>query len=493
MKLASFSRVLAGIIIAALAFGQVWADDNGALTTGTIDKIRSGFRMDEYSRAMYNAVTNNNVSKLALNREILRRHNDIFSHNIKTKGITNQKSSGRCWLFASLNALRPAMVEKYKLDKFEFSQNYLAFWDKLEKSNTFLEYMIEFRDRDPLDREMEGLLDSPAGDGGYWKWAVDLIKKYGVVPKEIMPETNSSENSWNMNRTLTRLLRIDAAKLRKMYADGAKVEELRSEKEKMLADVYKILVINLGQPPDEFVWRYEIDDTTKTDADKNEDKDEDNKEDNDKSDKIIIAEKYTPLSFFNDAVGVDLDQYVNIFDNPTQEYNRHILARNTRNIYDSDDLHYVSVEIDNLKKIAMKSVLNDDPVIFACDVGHDQDGDDGIMAKNIYDYGTVFDIDLDMSKADMARYFESTSNHMMVFVGVDTADGMPDKWRVENSWGDKKGKNGYWTLYDSWFNDYVYSIIVKKEYVPDEILKIYDQKPIVIPPWDPNTRMHRIY
>nr|MBN2277352.1 C1 family peptidase [candidate division Zixibacteria bacterium] len=488
MKLRLITILTSGLALCLLCTGLAFAGENGALTPKTVDNIRSRFIMDPYLRAMYNAVTNNNISKLALNRDLLRDHNNLFSHKIKSRGITDQKASGRCWIFASLNTLRPVMVEKYKLDNFEFSQNYLAFWDKMEKANTFLEFMIEFRDRDPLDREMEGLLRRPIGDGGYWQWAVNLIEKYGVVPKEIMPETNSSENSWNLNYPLERLLHSDAARLRRMAKDGANVSELRTEKEKMLADVYKLLVMNLGMPPVQFEWRYETKDTAQIDSAKQNDTPENDTKDK----KTIVSGTYTPLSFYHDVVGVDLDEYVDIFDNPTQEYYRHILAQNTRNMYDRDDLHYVSVPVDNLKKIAMASVLNDEPVVFACDVGHDQDSDDGIMAGNIYDYGTVFDIDLTMSKEDMARYFESTSNHMMVFLGVDTADGQPVKWLVENSWGDKKGKDGYWTLYNDWFDNYVYGIIVKKKYVPEEILKIYDQKPLVIPPWDPNTQMHRL-
>jgi len=472
----------------------------GGLSPAMVDAIRNAYQMDTHGRAMYNAVTNNSIAKLAVNRDILREHNEIFSHKIKTRGITNQKSSGRCWLFASLNAFRPIVIEQYDLDKFEFSQNYLAFWDKMEKANTFLEFVIELRDRDPLDRELSEILRHPIGDGGYWKYAVDLINKYGAVPKEIMPETNSSGSTGYMNKVLKRKLRSAAAKLRAMHEGGKSVKELRAEKEAVMSDVYKILVMNLGEPPTEFEWRIEIKDTTDTDVDDGENEEDDaddnddngdEDDDNDKHDKIILAGQYTPQSFFKEVVGVDLSQYVNIFNNPTQEYNNHFLAVRTRNMYDSDDLEYVSVEIDKLKEIAVKSILNDDPVVFSCDVGHDQYGKDGIMAVNVYDYESIFNTDLSMSKADMCNYFESTSNHMMLITGVDIKDDKPVKWLVENSWGTDRGSKGYWTMYNDWFDAYVYSIIVKKEYVPDEILKLYDKEPIILPVWDPNTAMLR--
>ena len=462
----------------------------GGLSAGNIEKIRTSFQMDRYNRAMYNAITNNSLNKLALNRDILREHNEIYSNKIKTKGITNQKSSGRCWLFASLNTFRPVVINKYNLDKFEFSQNYLAFWDKMEKSNTFLEFVIELRDRDTFDRELTEILRHPIGDGGYWAYTVELIKKYGLVPKEIMPETNSSGSTGEMNNILQRKLRTGAAAIRRMNQAGKSVNDLRTEKEKILADIYKILVVNLGEPPTEFEWRYEIRDTTKTDtgdstetADSTANANIDNR--------LIVTGIYTPKKFFEEVVGVDLDQYVNIFDNPTRDYYNHFVAARAREMYDGKDLEYVSVPIENLKAIALKSLLNNDPVLFACDVGKDQDREDGIMAMNMYDYGSVFNTDLSMSKADMCNYYESTSNHMMLFIGVDVRDGKAVKWQVENSWGDKNGSGGYWAMYDDWFDAYVYSVIVKKEYVPEEILKLYDKKPITLPVWDPNTAMIR--
>jgi bleomycin hydrolase len=457
----SMRTLFFGLVVALVSAQGARAGD-GALTSEMINRIKGTFKMDPHSEAIYNAITNNDINNLALNRDLLRQNNELFSHKIQTKGITNQKSSGRCWLFAGLNLMRPLVIEKHKLNAFEFSQNYLAFWDKMEKANCFLEHMIDFRDRDILDREMEILLRDPISDGGWWEYVAALIKKYGAVPKEIMPETNSSGNTGMMNGLLSRKLREDAVNIRKMAGQGSGVDDLRAEKEKMLGDIYRMLVLNLGEPPIEFQWRYEEKDST-----------------------VTPLKTYTPKSFFDEFVDIDLDQYVSIFNDPAKELDKHYQISLSRDIYDGQDINYVTVESGLLKDMAMKSVLGDEPVWFACDVGKDQDGKDGIMAMNIYDYGSIYDLDFNMTKAERTLYRESSPNHAMVFIGVDVKDGKPLKWQVENSWGTERGAEGYWTLYDSWFDNHVYEIIVNKKYVPKNIMAIFAQPPIIVPPWDP--------
>lgn len=418
--------------------------------------------MDDHTKAMYNAITNTNISSLALNRDILRQHSEIFSHKIEAKGITNQKSSGRCWLFAGLNVLRPAVIEKHNLKSFELSQNYLAFWDKLEKANSFLEYVIDFRDRDILDREMEFLLRQPIPDGGYWENVVNLVEKYGVVPKEIMPETNSSGNTGLMNKLISRKLRADAVKLRQMHERDKPLEKLRAKKTKVLAEVYKMLVMNLGEPPCEFRWRFV-----------------------DANSVVSKLKTYTPKSFYDDFVGVDLRQYVDIFNDPSKPYGKHYQISLTRNLYDGDDAHFANVEMQTLKAIAVKAVLADEPLWFSCDVGKDQSREHGIMAMELFDYDSIYGTKMTMTKAERSLFRESVPNHAMVLIGVDMQSDKPVKWLVENSWGEDKGSKGRWTLYDSWFDTNVYSIIVKKEFVPEGVLKIFEQPAIKRPVWDP--------
>jgi bleomycin hydrolase len=418
--------------------------------------------MDSHTRAMYNAITNSDISGLALNRNVLRQHNEIFSHKIEAKGITNQKKSGRCWLFAGLNVMRPVVIEKHNLKNFEFSQNYLAFWDKLEKANNFLERIIEFRDRGILDRQMEFLLRKPIPDGGYWENVVNLVEKYGVVPKEIMPETNSSGNTGLMNALISRKLRADAVKLRQMHEDDKPVKKLRAKKAKMLAEVYKMLVMNLGEPPEEFHWRFE-----------------------DANSVVSDLKTYTPQSFYDVFVGVDLRQYVDIFNDPSKPYGKHYQIALTRNLYDGDDAHFANVEMQTLKAIAVKAMLADEPLWFSCDVGKDQSREHGIMAMELFDYDSIYGTKMVMTKAQRSLFRESVPNHAMVLIGVDMQGERPVKWLVENSWGEDKGSKGRWALYDSWFDTNVYSIIVKKEYVPKEVLKIFEQPAVKRPVWDP--------
>jgi len=466
----SFPRYL--IILGAIGLlagmpAVSWSGEGG-LSADNIESFRTALDIDARGRVVFNAVTNNDINKLALNRELINQHNDHFNHKLDVGGITDQKSSGRCWLFASLNVLRPIVMKKHDLKDFEFSQNYLAFWDKLEKANCFLEYMIVFRDRDPLDRELQLYLESPFGDGGYWSYAQALIAKYGAVPKEIMPETNSSGKTGTMNRVISRRLRQGAAVLRRMHSEGQSVTALRGEKEKILGEIYGMLAVNLGEPPTEFRWRYEASDST-----------------------ISTEKRYTPQSFYKEFVGVDLAEYVTIFNNPLKPYEKHYSCALSRDMYDGEDFHYVNMEMSVLKELALKALLAGEVVTFSCDVGKDQDRKRGIMAMEIFDYGALFDSDLDMTKEDRARYFESSSNHMMALIGVDTADGRAVKWLVENSWGDDDGAKGYWTMYDDWFDMYVYDVVIRREHVPERILKVFEEEPVILPAWDPMSRMIR--
>jgi len=451
----------------------------GDLSLDTVDKIRMEFKTDSHTRAMYNSITNNEVRDLALNRDVLRGHNKIYSHKIKTKGVTNQKSSGRCWLFAGLNVMRPAIIKKYKLDEFEFSQNYLAFWDKMEKANLFLERIIGFAERDIMDRDMVIILKYPCQDGGDWEYVTYLIKKYGAVPKDIMPKTNSSSSTGAMNKVLSNKLRADAAKLRMMSKDGKSIEQLRAQKKKMLADIYKILVLNLGEPVKEFKWRYEYKDK--------DGKSDNNETENDGDDKDLAVSElrsYTPKSFYAEFVGVDLDEYVDIFNDPAKKFGKLYRGRMTKSAYDNEDITYANVDIGTIKSIVQKSILDDEPVWFGADVGKQQSSEHGIMAVGLYDYNSIYNIDMQMTKAQRRLYHQTSRNHAMLFVGVDVVEGKTVKWRVENSWGDEDGSEGYWALYDQWFDEHVFNVIVHKKYVPDNVLKIYEQTPIMIEPWD---------
>jgi bleomycin hydrolase len=472
--------ILAGVL--CIPSGLVLAGDE--LSIDIIKKIRSDFEMDSHTRAIYNAVTNTDLNTLALNRDLLRDHNEFFSNKIKVKKVANQKSTGRCWLFAALNSIRHHLVKKNNLKDFEFSHIYLAFWDKMEKANTFYERVIEFRNRDMMDRELVFILKSPLPDGGYWENAKDLIQKYGIVPKEVMPETNSSNKTAMMNKIIERKMRVDAVKLRKMAVNGKSVGKMRKAKEKMLAEVYGMLVMNMGQPPEKFDWRYEPKDEKNKDKD-DEDEDDDKDDDEPYVDKSVIITGYTPKRFYDEFFGLDLDEYVDLFNDATRPVLKRYSVSLTRNLSDGHDLDYANIDIETLKSIAIKSLLDDTPLWFSVDVSVDQSRSKGIMTNDLYDYGSIFNVDLTMTKAELALFRQNVPNHGMNLIGVDIQNEKPVKWLVENSWGDEKGSKGFWTMYDDWFDLNVYSIIVKKQYVPEETLKIFEQKPIILPVWDP--------
>jgi len=443
---------------------RTWGESigEGGLTPDVIQEIHQSFEMGASTRALINALTNNDLKKLALNREMYVAHDNLFNHKIKTKGMTNQKKSGRCWLFAGLNTMRPKVIEKYKLKEFEFSQSYLFFWDKFEKANTFLEFIIETRDRDPLDRELQIIVKSPFPDGGLWIYVVELIEKYGVVPKSVMPESEQTSNTGMMDRLISRKLRQDAAVLREMSENGATVSGLRARKVEMLKEIYRMLILHFGVPPKEFRWRYETKDSV-----------------------VSEIKTYTPKSFFEEVVNVNLRDYVPIYNHPVRPYNKLYQMRLARNIYNRPDNTIINLDTQQMREFALKQLLDNQPVYFACDVSKEDSYEHGIMAPKIYDYEALYGLDFSMSKADKFRYLESHSTHAMVFVGVDTLEGEPTKWLVENSWGDEKGDKGYWTMYDEWFDEYVYKVIINKEYLPKRVLDILETEPIVLPPWDP--------
>ena len=449
------------LTISALLCSTSIAKPTGNISPELVRKFDRQLTIDGNSRTIMNAVTGTDLRQLTLNRELVNKHNDIFSMKIKTEGITDQNSTGRCWMFAGFNIMRPAVIKKHNLSSFEFSETYLFFYDKLEKANLFLENMIATADKDLTDRLLQKYLESPVADGGWWNYFTGLIEKYGVIPKDAMGETVNSEKSRSMNYIIDNLLRTDAITLRKMVQNKAKKRDIEAKKEAMLADVYRMLVYNLGRPPQEFVWRY-------CDKDKN-----------------IVEKTYTPKQFFDEVVGLDLNDYVMIFDHAMYPYNKHYQIQTSRNIFENEDMDFINLDIATIKKLTLATVTDSIPVWFAADVGHYMERDHGIMAKDIFDYESLFGIDLSMSKKDRLLTRTLTPNHGMAFIGVDVKNDKPIKWLVENSWGTDIGNKGRWSMYDNWFDDYVLTVVLPKDHIPEDILKILKTKPTVLPPWDP--------
>jgi len=437
---------------------------DGGLSGRDVDSLVASFTVTDDTRALMNAVANNKLREVALDQEALRVGDMFFSNKIETKGITDQNSTGRCWLYAGLNVLRPAVIEKYGLSEFEFSENYLFFWDKLEKANLFLEAMIERRGRDVDDREVEWLFRHPCPDGGQWNMVVALVEKYGVVPMSAMPENEQSKDSGVWNALLSRRLRKDALELRAMHERGNSLRDLRARKMEMLEDVYRILAITLGHPPTEFVWRYE-----------------------DKDGNVSEPKRYTPREFYREVVGEDLGEYVYLISTPLEAYGRMYEITFDRDMYDRPNMTFANVRPEEMKGMALSALLDGRPVWFGCDVGkeHYRDKGVGMMATGVYRYDAVYGVEFSMTKEERLLTRDGVPSHAMVFTGVDVDGDRPIKWLVENSWGTDYGDDGMWMLSDPWFDDYVYGVVVHRDYVTKRVADILGEKPTILPPWDP--------
>ncbi len=412
-----------------------------------------------------NAVAKNGIKAVALSREVVNRTNHTYSHLIETPEATSQEKSGRCWLFAGLNTLRLAAMKKMNLESFELSQAYPMFWDKLEKANFFLENIIETRNEPLGGRLVMWLLADPLPDGGQWDMFVNLIKKYGVVPKSVMPETNSSSDSRPMNVLLIAKLREYAQVLREMHEQGASVEEMRRAKGGMMEEFYRMLSIHLGKPSSGFLWEWR-----------------------DKDKKFHRHGEITPTEFFEKYVGVDLDDMVCLINAPTQDkpYRRLYTVQYLGNVVGGQIVCYLNVDIETLKKATADMIVDSQAVWFGCDVGKMLERETGILDLKVYDYELVYGTHFKLDKAGRLDYGHSRMTHAMAFTGMDLADsGVPVKWRVENSWGTKLGDKGYMVMTDRWFDEFLYEVTVSKKTLSAELLQVLDTKPVVLPPWDP--------
>ena len=433
---------------------------SGGIDAAMMEQIRSGYKGTAAERATKNALTTTSITTLATNGDNLAMCDTHFSHQVKTKGITDQKSSGRCWLFTGLNVLRAKMITKHDLKEFEFSQNYLSFYDLLEKSNLFLQGIIDTKHLPLDDRKVEWLLKSPIGDGGQFTGVSNLITKYGAVPKSAMPETYQSNNTRDMRMILSLKLREYALTLR----ESGKNADLQGLKTAMLTEIYGILVKCLGVPPTEFEWtRY-----------------------NSKGEKVS-TNLYTPKSFYNEFVGEDLENnYVMIMNDPTREYGKVYEIDYDRHVYDGENWLYINLPIERVKEIAIASIKDNTAMYFSCDVGKFFDRKKGVLDIANLDYQSLFDTQFPMDKKQRVSTFASGSSHAMTLIAVDIDDkGKTTKWMVENSWGASSGYKGNVIMTDEWFNEYMFRLVAERKYVPEDVLKMLNQKPILLPAWDP--------
>lgn len=454
------------LIFSALCVLGVQAQSaNGGITPEMLSKIKSGYQNTPENKALRNAIVANDINKLAANADNSTAFDDHFSNKVNSKAVTDQKSSGRCWMFTGMNVMRSKAIAKHNLPAdFQFSQAYTFFWDQLEKSNLFLQAILDHRVRSMEDKYVEWLFKNPIGDGGQFTGVADLVTKYGLVPKDVMPETFSSNSTSRMSNILSLKLREFGLELRDMANNKSTTEQmLQDRKTEMLKTIYRILVMTIGEPPTEFTW-------TQRDA----------------SGKAVSTDTYTPQSFFKKFVNEDFSKYYMIMNDPTREYYKVYEIEYDRHVYDGKNWVYLNLPMDEIAPIAIASIKDSTMMYFSCDVGKFLDRDKGWLDVNNYDYASLFGTSFNMTKKQRVATFASGSSHAMTLCAVDLdANGKPLKWMVENSWGSSYGHNGFLIMTNEWFNEYMFRVVVEEKYIPAKIKTLIKQKPIMLPPWDP--------
>lgn len=432
------------------------------ITRKQVVELRKEFDAEPSNKVAQNAVTNVQLPDLTLNRDLVQDIDDSFSIKLDDWKVTAQMRTGRCWLFATLNLFRVGAMKKMKLKNFEFSQAHIHFWDKFERSNHLLEAIIETSDRPVDDRTIHFLLSDPIGDGGQWNMATNLVRKHGLVPKTAYPESNSSSATRWMNAELKDILRSSASEIRAIIDGGGTVEEARAHKEKRIADIWRMLCIHLGTPPKTFNWQWR-----------------------DKDGEFHRNGRMTPQQFAAEFVDIEWEDYVCIVNDPRNEYYRTYTVDFLQNVAGGPPVVYLNVPSKDMKAITQKLLEDGIPVWMGCDVGKEMDRKRGLWDADLFGVEGLYGVEYGMDKADRLRHNQTMMTHAMLFTGVDVVNGRPRRWRVENSWGQDTGQKGYYTMNDSWYDQYMFEIAAPKDYLTEKMLEGLETEPVVLPAWDP--------
>lgn len=441
------------------------AQESGSITPQVLGELERSCMPDAGLRAAQHAVAQVDGRKVTQSWEKIVAVDTFFTLRLDGQRITNQEQTGRCWMFSGLNILRPIAAKKLNCNDLELSQNYLYFYEKLERANLFLEAIIQTKDKPYTDRLVEYLLRTHVNDWGNWVGFVELVRKYGIVPQEIMPETYSSSHSDYVVGVLGLRLKRAAVEIR----HASVPDSIPLIKTAALQDVYRILAINFGLPPKEFQWRYMQQDTT-----------------------LTTHPTCTPREFCQEVIGDALDEYYPIYSVPTLPFDRKYEIDLDRTVSDQPNMYFVNCPLPLMKELAKQSLLDSTVVWFGCDVGQESSAEYGLMIPDLYDYASLYGMDFTLSRRDRFETYSSVPNHNMVFTGIDLDGDKVRKWLVENSWGDKKGKQGFFLMLDEWFDRYVQVVVLRKKYIPGEILALFETKPEILPPWDPMVSSARI-
>ena len=432
------------------------------ITRKQVAELRKGFAANPSNKVAQNAVTNVQLPDLTLDRNLVQNMDSSFSTKLDDWKVTAQMKSGRCWLFATLNLFRVGAMKKMNLKNFEFSQAHIHFWDKFERANHLLEAIIETADRPVDDRTIHFLLSDPIGDGGQWNMAMNLIRKHGLVPKSAYPESNTSSATRWMNTELKNILRSSACEIRAILEGGGTEDEAREHKEKRIADVWKMLCIHLGTPPKTFDWQWR-----------------------DKDDEFHRKGRMTPQQFAAEYVDIEWEDYVCIVNDPRNEYYRTYTIDFLQNVAGGPPVVYLNVPSKEMKAVTRTLLEDGMPVWMGCDVGKEMDRKKGLWDADLFDVEGLYGVEYGMDKADRLRHNQTMMTHAMLFTGVDVVNGRARRWRVENSWGGETGQKGYYTMNDSWYDEYMFEIAAPTSYLNEKMVAGLETEPVVLPAWDP--------
>jgi len=442
---------------------------DGGITKQMLQQIEKQNAPTASDRALRNALAANSIDALAKNQKNAGALDTYFNIETKKQSITNQKSSGRCWMFSGMNVLRANFAKRTDSLKVTFSQDYLFFYDQLEKANLMLQGVIDTGKKPIDDQRVQFFFHHPLNDGGTFCGVADLTEKYGLVPTEVQPETYSAESTSRMSRIISSKLREQGLELRKMVNEGKKAKDILQRKTEMLSEIYHMLVITLGEPVKEFTYAFR-----------------------DKNGKALTPVKtYTPQSFYQEVVGEKLNgTFIMVMNDPRREYYKTYEVEYDRHTYDGHNWKYLNLPMEDIEQLAIASLKDGRKLYSSYDVGKQLDRKRGYADTENYDYESLFGTTFGMNKAERISTFDSGSTHAMTLTAVDLdADGKPLKWKVENSWGSDSGYQGCIIMTARWFREYMFRLVVDKKYVSEKLLKDYDQKPIMVMPEDPLFQM----
>ncbi|MRH31138.1 aminopeptidase C [Limosilactobacillus reuteri] len=431
------------------------------LTSKMVEKLKKEFHSRKDAEIIARAIQKNGIKAASEDPTASERLHRAFSYEIKTGKPTNQRHSGRCWSFAALNTLRHKFATKYKFKDFELSQNYLFFWDRIERANMFFQKIIATADKPLHDRTVDFYLSFALNDGGQWANAASIIEKYGVVPEYVMPDTHNTKDTSDVAEVFDSLMRKDAIELRAMVQTNASAAELQEAQERMMGDVYKIAAYSFGEPPVKFDLEYR---------------------DDDKKFHQILG--LTPLKFYLEYFDTNLSDYIVVTNAPDHEMDRSYLMPAQDSVVNGLPIKFVNVPFEELQEGAIKQLQAGETVWVGNDVLQQMDRKRGLMDAKLYHREELLDVDFVMDKKHRLETKQAVVSHAMTLTGFDMVNDQPTRWKIENSWGKDNGDNGYFVMTQDWFEEYTYEAVINKKYLSDRVKKVADSEPVTLPAWD---------